>query len=132
VDGDGEVGPLALNALVRGCATVLGTHTAGGSAQRYTSSAPIRPATEASPGALPDRSRSGSRYTTRAIGTAERTRRSAASIPRDFLTRRCRADCDLGADQQFLGAEVHGLARSRSSMSSLMSRSVWRRSIEEA
>jgi membrane protein len=26
VDGDGEVGPLALNALVRDCATVLGTH----------------------------------------------------------------------------------------------------------
>jgi len=26
VDGDGEVGPLALNALVRGRVTVLGTH----------------------------------------------------------------------------------------------------------
>jgi hypothetical protein len=27
VDGDGEVAPLALNALLRGYATVLGTHT---------------------------------------------------------------------------------------------------------
>ena len=26
MDGDGEVGPLALNALVRGRVTVLGTH----------------------------------------------------------------------------------------------------------
>jgi hypothetical protein len=27
VNGDGEVGPLALNALVKGRVTVLGTHT---------------------------------------------------------------------------------------------------------
>jgi hypothetical protein len=38
-DGDGEVGLLALNALFRGCATVLGTHSPA------TPKGPGRPAT---------------------------------------------------------------------------------------